>query len=98
MGAEGKRNLDPKIRLNHRVVEPRLQARLTPPASKSSAPEPGGHGHGLPIKRHYSRRHAMLSLMFWLTMGAVFTPLAVQFTSRIQSTLNGTKGTPSENV
>jgi len=79
-------------------VEPRLQARSTSPASKGSAPEPGGRGHGLPIKRHYSRRYAMLSLLFWLTMAAVFIPLAIQFTSRIQSTLNGTKGTPSENV
>ena len=79
-------------------MEPRLQARLTSPASKNSAPESGGHGHGLPIKRHYSHRHAMFSLLFWLAMVAVFTPLAIQFTSRIQSTLNGTKGTPSENV
>ena len=29
---------------------------------------------------------------------AIFIPLAIQFTSRIQSTLSGTKGTPSENV
>jgi len=90
--------LDPKIRLDHRVVESRLQARSISPISKSSAPEPGGHGHGLPIKRHYSRRHAVVSFLFWLMMAAVFTPLAIQFTSRIQSTLNGMKGTPSENV
>jgi len=31
-------------------------------------------------------------------MVVVFTPLAIQFTSRIQSTLSGMKGTPSENV
>ena len=40
----------------------------------------------------------MLCLLFWLMMVAIFTPLAIQFTSRIQSTLNGMKGTPSENV
>jgi RND superfamily putative drug exporter len=40
----------------------------------------------------------MLSLLFWLMMAAVFTPLAIQFTSRIQSTLSGMRGTPSENV
>jgi len=40
----------------------------------------------------------VISVMFWITMVVVFTPLAVQFTSRIQSTLSGMKGTPSENV
>jgi putative drug exporter of the RND superfamily len=62
-----------------------------------SVPEPG-QGGGLPVKRLYSRRHAVVSLLFWLTMVAIFTPLAIQFTSRIQSTLSGMKGTPSENV
>jgi RND superfamily putative drug exporter len=52
----------------------------------------------LPVKRLYSRRNAIISLMFWVTMVVVFTPLAVQFASHLQTTLNGTKGTPSENV
>jgi RND superfamily putative drug exporter len=61
-----------------------------------SDPESGGPG--LPVKRLYSRRHAVISLLFWLAMAAVFTPLAVHFASHLQTTLNGTKGTPSENV
>ena len=40
----------------------------------------------------------MLSVMFWVTMVVVFAPLAYQFSSRIQSTLSGMKGTPAENV
>jgi RND superfamily putative drug exporter len=76
------------------MVEPRRHARS--PSANGAAPESGGQG--LPIKRHYSRRHAVVSLLFWLTMVAIFTSLAYQFTSRIQSTLNGMKGTPSENV
>ena len=55
-------------------------------------------GPGLKAKRLFSRRHAVISLMFWVTMLVVFTPLAMQFTSRIQSTLSGMKGTPSEKV
>jgi len=75
-------------------VEAQRQGHLL--SQNGSAHEPGGPI--LPIKRHYSRRHAMFSLLFWLLIVAVFTPLAIQFTSRIQSTLSGTKGTPSENV
>ncbi len=52
----------------------------------------------LPIARHYSRRRAVFSLLFWITMACIFTPLAIQFSSRIQSTLSGMKGTPSETV
>ena len=69
---------------------------------------PSGHGtengsapgpeEGLPVKRLFSRRHAIISLMFWVTMVVVFAPLAVQFTSRIQSTLSGMAGTPPETV
>jgi RND superfamily putative drug exporter len=40
----------------------------------------------------------MVSLLFWLTMVAVFILPAIDFTNHIQSTLNGMKGTPSENV
>jgi RND superfamily putative drug exporter len=75
-------------------VEPQRQAR--PASANGPVPEPGGRL--LPVKRLYSRRHAVVSVLFWLTMVAVFTPLAIQFTSRIQSTLNGMAGTPSENV
>jgi len=52
----------------------------------------------LPIKRHYSRRHAAYSLIFWGFMAIFFTPLALNFASRIQSTLSGMKGSPSETV
>jgi len=94
MGTERKRNLDAEVGSTHRSGEARRQAR--PASLNGSVPEPGGRG--LPVKRLYSRRHAVVSLLFWLTMVAVFTPLAIQFTSRIQSTLSGMKGTPSENV
>jgi RND superfamily putative drug exporter len=40
----------------------------------------------------------VVSLLVWLTVVAAFIPLVIDFTSRIQSTLTGTKGTPSENV
>jgi len=85
--------LDPKIRSNHRAVEKGRQGR---PASNGSIPGP--QGHGLLARRLYSRRNAILSVLFWVGMVIVFTPLAIQFTSRIESTLNGMKGTPSENV
>ncbi len=67
-----------------------------PPSANGTGPAPGGRV--LRVKRLYSRRNAVVSVLFWLTMVALFTPLAIQFTSRIQSTLSGTKGTPSENV
>ncbi|MCE0522522.1 MAG: MMPL family transporter [Methylacidiphilales bacterium] len=66
------------------------------PSANGFAPEP--EGRGLPVKRLFSRRHAVVSLFFWLMMAIVFTPQAYKFSSRIQSTLSGTKGTPSENV
>jgi RND superfamily putative drug exporter len=52
----------------------------------------------LPVARHYLRRHAVLSLVFWFILAIVFTPPAYQFSSRIQSTLNGMAGTPAEIV
>ncbi len=75
-------------------VDPRHNGHS--PAAAHSAPAAGGRG--LPVRRLYSRRHAIISLLFWITVVAVFVPLAIQFTSRIQSTLSGTKGTPSEFV
>ncbi|HEX4139129.1 MAG TPA: MMPL family transporter, partial [Candidatus Methylacidiphilales bacterium] len=50
------------------------------------------------MRRLYSRRHAWAALLLWLIVVAVFVPLAIDFTSRIQSTLSGMKGTPSETV
>lgn len=52
----------------------------------------------MPITRHYSRRYAVITLLFWGVLTALFIPLAYDFTSRIQSTLSGMKGTPSEIV
>lgn len=52
----------------------------------------------LPIKRHYSRHRAIVSLLIWLILAVIFTPLAFEFTSRIQSTLSGMKDSPSETV
>jgi putative drug exporter of the RND superfamily len=94
MGTERRRNLDAKVRSNHRNAGP--QHHSPSALANGAVPEPGGHG--LPIKRLYSRRRAWFSLVFWLAMVTVFTPLAIQFTSRIQSTLSGMKGTPSEKV
>jgi putative drug exporter of the RND superfamily len=79
-------------------VEPRLEARAASTTSKGASPGPGGHGHVPPVKRLYSRRHAWFSLLFWVVVAAIFTPLAYEFANHLQSTLNGTKGTPSENV
>jgi RND superfamily putative drug exporter len=64
-------------------------------SDNGAAPE---SGHGPRVKRLYSRRTAIISLMFWVTMVVVFTPLAIDFSGRIQSTLSGMKGTPPENV
>jgi len=75
-------------------VEP--QPHLRSSSANGSAPEPGGRD--LPIKRHYSRRRAALSVAFWLALVCLFIPLALDFSSRIQSTLSGMKGTPSETV
>jgi len=52
----------------------------------------------LPITRHYTRRYAVVTLLFWAALTIFFIPLAHDFTSRIQSTLSGMKGTPSEVV
>ena len=68
--------------------------RHSPAVAHSGSPG----GRSLPVRRLYSRRHAIISVLFWVTMVAVFVPLALRFTSRIQSTLSGTKGTPSEYV
>ena len=83
-------------------TEVRSTQRRGEPHRRHGSPSENGHvpesGTGLKVKRLYSRRHAIISLMFWVTMVVIFAPLAVQFTSRIQSTLSGMKGTAPENV
>jgi len=59
---------------------------------------PAPDGPNLRVRRLYTRNHAIFSLVFWLALVAILTPLAIEFTSRIQSTLSGMKGTPSEKV
>ncbi len=95
MGTERKRNLDSKIRSDQLPADPRLPAR------------PGiDNGHGplrhpaplLPARRLYSRRNAWAALLLWVVIVGSFIPLAIDFTSRIQSTLSGMKGTASETV
>src|SRR5450631_1023774 len=94
MGTERRRNLDAEVGSTHRTADSQRHTRSV--SSNGATPEPGGHR--LPIKRLYSRRRAWFCVIFWLAMVTVFVPLAIQFTSRIQSTLSGMKGTPSENV
>jgi RND superfamily putative drug exporter len=84
--------LDSKIRATQRDVEPQRNGH------DANGTAPGAEFRALPVRRLYSRRQAIVSLIFWMTMALVFVPLAIQFTSRIQSTLSGTRGTPSENV
>jgi RND superfamily putative drug exporter len=67
------------------------------PGSNGSASGSRG-GADLPVKRLYSRRTALISLFVWVAIVIVVIPMAIKFTSRIQSTLSGMKGTASENV
>jgi putative drug exporter of the RND superfamily len=86
--------LDTKVRSKHRDGEqsgPSVESSREDPALAGAPPD-------LPIKRHYSRRRAACSLAFWLIMGVIFTPLALEFASHVQSTLSGMKGSPSETV
>ena len=94
MGTERKRNLDSEIRSDQRSREALNHAHPADANGSAHGQEP----HRLPVKRLYSRRHALISLICWVTVVAVLIPLAIDFTSRIQSTLSGMKGTPSENV
>jgi RND superfamily putative drug exporter len=52
----------------------------------------------LPVARHYSRRRALCTVFIWLIVAIIFAPLAYEFTTHLQSTLSGMKGTPSETV
>ncbi|MEI9999597.1 MAG: MMPL family transporter [Verrucomicrobiota bacterium] len=63
-------------------------------AARTAAPARGG----LPVRRLHTRRGAWLVLLIWVAVVGAFTPLAIDFTSRVQSTLTGMKGAPSENV
>jgi RND superfamily putative drug exporter len=83
--------LDPKIESNHRA-----EAKNPSRAALNGAPP--SSGDGLRVRRLYSRRRAICSVLFWVLLVIFFIPLAIRFTSRIQSTLSGMKGTPSENV
>src|SRR5271167_4842317 len=94
MGAERKRNLDSKIRADQPVADTRLPG----PQAEANGHDPFPLGSLLPVRRLYSRRHAWTALLLWIIVVAVFVPLAIDFTSRIQSTLSGMKGTPSETV
>jgi putative drug exporter of the RND superfamily len=60
----------------------------------------GGPSANRPVRaaRLYSRRHAVCVLIFWFLVAASFLKLALDFTDRIQSTLSGMKGAPSETV
>jgi RND superfamily putative drug exporter len=66
----------------------------------ASTGHPARHGAGrdLPIARHYSRRRALWNFAVWLALVMVFSPLAYQFSGRIQSTLNGMQGSQPETV
>ena len=52
----------------------------------------------VPAERLYHRRHALVSFLFWIIMVAIFAGPALEFSHRIQSTLTGMTGTPSETV
>jgi RND superfamily putative drug exporter len=70
----------------------------SPPRAASANGSAFGPTAELPIKRHYSRRRAVCSVGFWVLMAAVFILPAYNFSERIQSTLTGMKGSPSEIV
>jgi RND superfamily putative drug exporter len=86
--------LDSKIRSDQHVADARPQGYKA--AANGHDPLPGGSL--LPVRRLYSRRHAWAALLLWVIVVALFVPLAIDFTSRIQSTLSGMRGTPAETV
>ncbi len=92
MGAERRRNLDSKI------GSPQRDKDAAQPAFSGINSSPELAAGELPVKRHYSRRHAVISLICWFAVTLFFTPLALNFASRIQSTLTGMKGAQSETV
>jgi RND superfamily putative drug exporter len=94
MGTERKRNLDPKIRQDRPAAGSRHHRHVVP----DNGHAPTETGDLLPVRRLYSRRYAWCALLLWVAVVGAFIPLAIQFTSRVQSTLSGMKGTQSENV
>lgn len=86
--------MDPKVGSHRQTAEQKRSQR----GSSANGAAPESPARELPVARHYLRRHAILSLVFWFILAVVFTPLAYQFSSRIQSTLSGMKGTPAEIV
>jgi RND superfamily putative drug exporter len=86
--------LDSKVEFPHRGTEPDRPA--DGPLGNGVGGPPGGRP--IPAARLYSRRHAILVIFFWFVVAASFLKLALDFTDRIQSTLSGMKGAPSETV
>jgi RND superfamily putative drug exporter len=71
--------------------------------TKISSHPPGrgaypSHTRELPIARHYSRRRGIAWFVVWLILAGIFSPLAYEFSNRIQSTLNGMQGSQPETV
>ena len=86
--------MDSKIEFPHRGAEPdRPSDGAT--GNGASGPPAGRTARAL---RLYSRRHAVAVLLFWFVVAASFLKFALDFTDRIQSTLSGMKGAPSEIV
>jgi RND superfamily putative drug exporter len=85
--------LDPKVKSHHSGAEPR---RSGPGSTGHSLPSPAPRH--VPAERLRSHKKAWCCVLFWLIIGVIFIPLALQFTSRLQSTLSGMKDAPSEIV
>ncbi len=94
MDPERRRNVDSKVEFPHRGSGP---DRPADGAAGNGAGGPPG-GRFLRAARLYSRRQAIFVLVFWFVVAACFLKLALDFTDRIQSTLSGMKGAPSEIV
>jgi RND superfamily putative drug exporter len=73
-------------------VEPSL------PPSQSDISSLEIEGINLPVKRHFTRRRAVVTVILWVVVTLGFIPYVLQFTERIQSTLSGMKGSPAEVV
>jgi RND superfamily putative drug exporter len=50
------------------------------------------------VERLRSHKKCLACVLIWMIIGVIFAPMAVQFTSRLQSTLSGMKDAPSEIV
>jgi RND superfamily putative drug exporter len=74
-----------------------LDTKIIAPSPHGS-PANLGSRRELPILRHYSWRRAWTFLVVWIVLAGIFSPLAYEFTNRIQSTLSGMAGSPPETV